>query len=123
MGQAGRHPHLALVLGRQYFPDPLSIRWRFWANIGNDIKHFTRYHPHQLALRLLGLVMHPTQHMARRLRVVVLYKGHIQARGFFKNAGVETFEEKTALIAKNSGFEQKYMAMAVAVTCISKPSR
>jgi hypothetical protein len=47
--------------------------------------------------------------MARRLRVVVLYKGHIQARGFFKNAGVETFEEKTALIAKNFGFEQKYI--------------
>jgi hypothetical protein len=39
--------------------------------------------------------------------VVVLDKGHVQARGLGENAGIETFEEKPAVITKNLWFKHK----------------
>jgi hypothetical protein len=45
--------------------------------------------------------------MAGRLGVVVLDKGHVQTRGLGENAGIETFEEKPTVIAKNLWFKQK----------------
>lgn len=48
---------------------------------------------------MLYLVMQPTQHMARRLGMIILHELGIDARQLRKAALIETLEEEATLIA------------------------
>jgi hypothetical protein len=72
--EAGRDPHLALVLGRQFAAIPLAEGRRALADIDRHVEHRAGGGAHQLALRLLDLVMQAAQHAFRRARVVVLHE-------------------------------------------------
>ena len=108
MGEAFRHPELAVILGRQVYTHPLAEIRRASADIDGYVQHFTGGDAHQFALGVFELVMQAAQHAFLRARVVVLHKLALEPGGPFKGAGVEAFVEKTALITEHFGFDDQY---------------
>src|SRR6185369_10757379 len=105
MRKSSRNPQLLPVRCRKNLADPLPIGCRTLADIDRNIKHFTLYHAHQLALRLLHLVVQATQDVLCRLGVVVLHELDIEPGSFLKGLLVVTLVEKATLVTENLGFE------------------
>ena len=57
---------------------------------------------------MLDLVVEPSQHTARRPRVIVLHELRIQP-GRGKLAAIVAFVEKTALVAENARLDQQHI--------------
>ena len=64
MGKTGRHPQLAVVVGRQQRAHPAAELRRAAAQVYRHIKHLALGYSHQLALRVLNLVMQAAQYAA-----------------------------------------------------------
>jgi len=62
------------VLGRKLYPGPLAKGRRAGADIHRHVKHLAGHGAHQLALRLVHLVMQPAQRAAYRAGMVTLHK-------------------------------------------------
>ncbi len=107
MREALRYPHLALVLGRQLAAIPLAEGRRTLAQIDGHVKHRALGHAHQLALRLLDLVMQAAQHALGRTRMVVLHEQLGDTGQFGKAARVVAFEEEAAVVAEDLGLEHQ----------------
>ena len=66
VSKPGGDPRHLPALGRKGKSGPLAKRGRPPAKIYRDIKNLTRDHPYQFPLRLLDLVVEPTQDIAHR---------------------------------------------------------
>lgn len=94
MSKALRHPELAFVVCRQDFAHPLAKGGGRFADVYRYIKHLALHHAHELALRLLDLVMQTAQHALGGAGVIVLHKGNRLADGGFKLGLVEALIKK-----------------------------
>lgn len=74
VSKACRYPDLSFIVCTEHFAHPLAEGGRTLADVHCHVKHRTLNNSHQLALRLLDLVMKATQYMASRAGVVVLNK-------------------------------------------------
>jgi len=101
MRKTRRHPQLLVFLGIQINPCPLAQSGRALAQIHHHVEHLALHHPHQLALRVLDLVVQTPQHALGRLAVVVLHKRQVHAGLFSKVALIERLKEKPSGISKN----------------------
>lgn len=109
VGKAFRNPYLAFVGGRQVDANPVAEGWRAFAQVDGDIEYFAGSDAHQLALRLLDLIVQAAQHALGRLGVVVLYEVAGDAGQFAKVSLIKTFIEKASIIAKYGGLENQYV--------------
>src|SRR5579863_8059142 len=62
--EARRHPQHMMIHVIEYRADPLTEARRAAANVNRDIEHLTTCHAHQLALRLLDLIVQTAQRVA-----------------------------------------------------------
>src|SRR6476659_5390131 len=101
MCQSRRYPQHTIVFPGEAncFPSPEGRR--IAAQVHRDIQNFSDYNAYQFPLRTLYLVMHPTHHVVRGERVIILNKMFIDAH-FAHDAFVVALEEVTALVAKDS---------------------
>ena len=67
-----------MIVVRQIDADPLAKRRRRGIDIHRDIPDVPGHDAHQFSLRLLALHVQPAQHVACRMRVVVLNELHIE---------------------------------------------
>jgi hypothetical protein len=105
VGKAGRHPQHAVVGRAQPGSEPLPQGRRAAPQVHRDIEHLAHHHPHQLALRLLGLVVQAAQDAVCRTAVVVLHEVEVETGGA-KGVGIPALEEKAPLIAEHAWFKQ-----------------
>ena len=107
VGEPRRNPQLPLVVPTQMHPHPMAEGFRALSEVDRNIEDFALHHPHQLALRLLDLVVQATQDVLCRLRMVVLDEFGIQPGGLLEGAGIEALEKEAAVVTKNLGFEDE----------------
>jgi UDP-glucose 4-epimerase len=103
-----RDPQLLVFFCVQVHAHPLAQGGRALAQVHHHIKHLALHHTHQLALRVLDLVMQTAQHTLGRLAVVVLHKGHVHTGFVGKVALVEGLEEKAPGITKHLRLQNQH---------------
>ena len=101
-----RDPELFFILSGEDLGDPFSIGWRLLTNVHCHVKDLTLRHPHQLALRMFGLVMQTSQDVLRGLGVIILNELHITADGLLKFCVVKALKEKTTIVTKHLGLDE-----------------
>src|SRR5690349_13858560 len=106
--EALRDPELALVLGGQVGADPFAEGGRALSHVYGDVEHLSRNDPDQLALRLPDLVVKPAQYISSGAGVIVLREARLQAGFFLKDAVVQAFKEKAALVAEHFGLDDEH---------------
>ena len=89
----------------QKLPDPLAERGGRAPQVDSDVVDLAGQHAHQLALRLLKLVVDTAQNATQRAGMVVLKKPGGQAQLLKRTFGVR-LEEKAALVSKDLRLQQ-----------------
>jgi len=64
MGKPWRDPELAVVCGTEPGSHPAAECRRTAADVHGDVEHFTLGYAHQFPLRVVDLVVQPTEHAA-----------------------------------------------------------
>jgi hypothetical protein len=121
--KARRHPELAVVVGAQLHAHPLAERGRAFADVHRHVEHGPLHHAHQLALRLLDLVVQAAQHAFAAAAVVVLHELVVGARGLVEGALVEALEKKPRASPNTLGSISTTSGMASRVACMGSLSR
>ena len=75
------------------------------AQVDRDVEHFAGDDAHELALRVLDLVVEAAQHAAPRARVVVLHERRVEP-GRRERARVPALEEEAALVAEDARLDR-----------------
>ena len=74
------------------------------AKVDGDVEHLAGDAPHELALRVLDLVMETAQHAMPRLRMVILHEGRVDA-GVRQRTRVPALEEIPAVVREHARLE------------------
>lgn len=101
MSKSFRYPQLLMVFGAQMHANPLAKRFRAFAQVDCYVEDFTVSDTHQLSLRLLNLVVHPSQNPFQRARVVVLNEIDVTANYLLEDFLIEALKEKATVITEN----------------------
>jgi hypothetical protein len=106
MGKTRWYPELPAIFSRQRGSVPFSEGGAANAKIDGDVENYARGNANKFSLRAWVLKMQPTQGPLARRRLVVLQKRSADARRFVTGKA-EGFHEGAAVVAVNSGLEQK----------------
>ena len=98
-----RNVELLLVLRGKNHAKPFSVGLRTGTKVYRHIKYGTAHCTHQLALRILFLVMKSAQNALDRHGLVVLYKYHVESR-LMEIVLIVCLHKITALVLENSRF-------------------
>lgn len=104
--EAGRNPHLALVLRAQAFAYPLAEGRRAATQVDGYVEYLAESGAHQFSLGLPDLVVQAAEDATGGTRMVVLDEADRMTAGFLEGALVVAFEEESAIVAEHPGFEE-----------------
>ncbi len=97
VGKSGRDPQGGPLLGRERQPDPLAMGRTPGAQVDCHIEDGARHHLYQFALRLLSLIVQPSQRPLPGATQVVLNEAKIAAAPG-KDLVAKQLHEVTALV-------------------------
>lgn len=100
------HVNLNLVLRRQKHGRHLSELGRGRINVHDHIEDLSTNHPHQFSLGVIPLKMESTQDTSAGTRMIVLHERQIDSRLFPVSLRLEGLQKESALISKNTRFDE-----------------
>jgi len=103
--KTSRNVNLILSLQGKHNANPLPKPRGAYANVDNDVQHFSFDDAAKLGLRVSQLVMQAPQYTSRRSRVIVL-NPVIRYTDFGKLHPMVAFHEKTPAIPEDPGLNQ-----------------
>ena len=104
--ESRRYPQHSLVVGGQRNAGSTAEVRRASPHVDRNVVDLADHRPHELALRVLDLVVKAAQHVASRSRVVVLHERRSDA-GIGERTLVPALVEEAAVVAEHARLDQQ----------------